>query len=87
MAAYLDSVELGSTVVGVVDHSHGQPQHSILDLLEDLHRGPCGFGVAHAPGGLPSAAHRNPVWPVALSGVLAVRAATLYRLQYDSWHR
>src|SRR6266699_1461451 len=34
-----------------------------------------------------SAATRNPRLPVELSGVFEERAATLYRLQYDSWHR
>ena len=27
------------------------------------------------------------MWEVELSGVLEVRAATLYRLQYDLWHK
>ncbi len=34
-----------------------------------------------------SAATRNPMFPVELSGVFAVRAATRYRLQYDLWQR
>ncbi len=31
--------------------------------------------------------HRKPMFEAELSGVFAVRAATRYRLQYDSWHK
>ena len=34
-----------------------------------------------------STTHLNPRFPVELSGVFDVRAATRYRLQYESWHR
>ena len=34
-----------------------------------------------------STTHRNPMLPVAESGVLELRAPTRYRLQYDSWQR
>ncbi len=34
-----------------------------------------------------SRTHQKPRFPVELSGVLALRAATRYRKQYDLWHR
>ena len=34
-----------------------------------------------------SRTHRKPILVVELSGVFDVRAATRYRLQYDSWQR
>nr|WP_246569035.1 LamG domain-containing protein [Polymorphospora rubra] len=51
-----------------------------------LHRTSGGTTVVHpvGPTGVPSGSsmtHRNPRWPLALSGVLWVRAATRYRLQ------